>query len=170
MSRRGGLVGRMGNAVRILSDGAGRLTEGLLFLVTGAVVLLIGAQVVSRYALNHSIFWAEEIGRILLVWITFLGASAAFKRKAHMGVDLVVQRLSPFTAKLCRCGVLLAASSFFVVLVVYGWLYCGFVTAQKTPALGIPMAIPFAVLPVSGLLFLLHAFDQLVDELAGGKS
>ncbi len=170
MSPGGGLLGRMGNAVRGVSDGAGRLTEGLLFLVTGAVVLLIGAQVVFRYALNHSIFWAEEVGRILLVWITFLGASAAFKRKAHMGVDLFVQRLSPSTRKFCRCCVLLAASSFFAVLVVYGWLYCGFVSSQKTPALGIPMGIPFAVLPVSGLLFLLHACDQLVDELAGGKN
>jgi TRAP-type C4-dicarboxylate transport system permease small subunit len=160
----------MANAVRGISDAAGRVTEGLLFLVTGTVVLLIGAQVLFRYVLNHSIFWAEEVGRILLVWITFLGASAAFKRKAHMGVDFFVQRLPPSTRKLCRCCVLLAASSFFAVLIVHGWLYCAFLSTQKTPALGIPMPIPFAVLPVSGLLFLLHACDQLIDEWTSGKT
>jgi len=59
---------------------------------------------------------------------------------------------------------------FFVVLVVYGWFYCGFVFTQKTPALGISMGLAYAVVPLSGVLFLLHASDQLMDEWKGGKT
>lgn len=170
MRTMGRLLAGIGEGVRRLSDVMGRLTEGFLLCITGGVVLLIGAQVLCRYVLNHSIFWAEEVGRILLVWITFLGGSVAFKRRAHMGVEFFVQRLSASGRKFCRCCVLISASAFFMVLLVYGWLYCLFVSTQKTPALGLPMAVPFAVLPLSGLLFLVHAADQLMSEWWGGKT
>jgi TRAP-type C4-dicarboxylate transport system permease small subunit len=156
--------------VRELSDKAGRATEGVLCVITGAVALLIGVQVFFRYGLNHSLFWAEELGRILLVWITFLGASAAFKRGAHMGVDIIVRRLSPRARTLCRCSVLLAASWFFLTLVGFGLRYCWFTASQKTPALGIPMSIPYLVLPVSGVLFLIHACEQLMDAFSRMKA
>ncbi len=152
--------------MRGLSDRLGKATEGALCIVTAAVVLLIGAQVVFRYVLNHSIFWAEELGRIFLVWITFLGAAAAFKRGGHMGVDIIVRRLSPRARGICRCFVLSVASWFFLTLVVYGLRYCWFVSSQKTPALGIPMAIPYLVIPLSGLLFLLHAGEQLAEAFS----
>jgi TRAP-type C4-dicarboxylate transport system permease small subunit len=139
-------------------------------MITSAVVLLIGAQVFFRYGLNHSIFWAEELGRILLVWITFLGASAAFKREGHMGVDFLVRRLSPLGRSVCRCCVLVASSGFFLTLVVFGLRYCWFVSSQKTPALGIPMAFPYLVLPVAGLLFLVHACRQLMDAFSEMKA
>jgi TRAP-type C4-dicarboxylate transport system permease small subunit len=155
--------------IRGVSDQAGRATEGVLCVITSAVVVLIGAQVLFRYVLNHSLFWAEELGRILLVWITFLGASAAFRREGHMGVDLLVRRLPPFARFVCRCSVLVAASAFFLILVGFGLRYCWFVSSQKTPALGIPMAIPYLVLPVAGFLFFVHACRQLMDAFSEMK-
>ena len=58
----------------------------ILGITMAAVIIL---QVIFRYVLNHSLFWSEELARYLLVWLTFLGASSAYYRKVHPGIDLL---------------------------------------------------------------------------------
>ena len=149
-------------AVSWLSDRVNRGVEGFLFVIGFGMAMLIGVQVFCRYGLNHSLFWSEEIGRICLVWISFLGATAAYKRKAHIGIDVVVNRLPERAARLCELIVLLLSSVFFVILLVYGVAFIRFVWGQKTAALGINQGIPYMALPLSGALFLLHTADRLL--------
>jgi TRAP-type C4-dicarboxylate transport system permease small subunit len=129
----------------------------------------MGAQVFFRYALNNSLFWSEEVGRICLVWITFLGGSAAFKRRAHLGIDFLVNRLPVRLRWMTQVTVLLASLCFFGVLIFYGTAFMAFIASQRTPALGMSMAVPYAAIPLSGLLFFLHGSSQLL-ELFGEAS
>ena len=50
-----------------------------------AMAAVVAAQVFWRYGLNASLFWSEELARHLLVWMTFLGASTAYRRRVHPG-------------------------------------------------------------------------------------
>ena len=59
------------------SDALNRGAERLLTVISLTMALVILLQVFCRYALNHSLFWSEELGRMLLVWLTFIGASVA---------------------------------------------------------------------------------------------
>ena len=61
--------------------------EYLLFTMGLGMALLVAVQVFFRYALNHSIFWSEELARFLLIWLTFLGASVVYYRGVHASVD-----------------------------------------------------------------------------------
>lgn len=159
------MLGGFGARVQTLSDRVNQGVEWFLFAIGFGMALLIGVQVFCRYILNHSLFWSEELGRICLVWIAFIGATAAYKRKAHIGIDLLVTRLPPAAQRFCALAVLLLSSVFFTILVIYGIGFIGFVAGQKTAALGIPQGIPYLALPVSGILFLLHALSQAFDLL-----
>jgi len=154
------------------SGRANRITEVLLFVIGFGMAMLTGVQVFSRYVLNHSLFWSEEVGRICLVWISFLGASAAYRRRAHIGVDFLVVRLPHYTQHLVAILVLLLSLVFFVVLIAYGTLFAFFVVGQKTAALGLPLIFPYLVVPLSGGLFCLHALShlcRLFQQPGGGK-
>lgn len=153
----------MRQRLRLWSDWAGWATEIVICFIGSGMALLIGVQVFSRYILNHSLFWSEEVGRICLVWITFLGGSAAYRRHAHLGIDFFVNRLPVFWRRASEILVLGVSLLFFAVLVSYGSAFVWFVSAQKTPALGLPTALPYLVIPVSGGLFLLHGLRHLVD-------
>jgi TRAP-type C4-dicarboxylate transport system permease small subunit len=144
------------------SDRVNRLVEGLLFVIGLTMALLTGVQVFSRYALNHSLFWSEEVGRFCLVWLSFLGATAAYKRRAHIGIAFLVERLPDAIRRFIALLVLLVSLTFFAVLLVWGFSFTWFAAAQKTPALGISKAIPYLVIPVSGAAFLLHGAAQLL--------
>jgi TRAP-type C4-dicarboxylate transport system permease small subunit len=130
----------------------------------------MGAQVFFRYALNNSLFWSEEVGRICLVWITFLGGSAAFKRRAHLGIDFLVNKLPARIRWLAQVAVLLASLCFFGVLIFYGTSFMAFIASQRTPALGMSMAVPYAAIPLSGLLFFLHGSSQLLELIGEASS
>ena len=63
-----------------------------LFWALGATVLY---QFVTRYALNDSAAWTEEIARYLLIGVVFVGAAIGVNRNNHIQVDLLYRYLPP---------------------------------------------------------------------------
>jgi TRAP-type transport system small permease protein len=72
---------------------AERSVEALMALDLACIVVLVFSNVVARYGFGAGFAGAEEISRLLFVWLVFLGAILALRRKAHLGVELVVARL-----------------------------------------------------------------------------
>lgn len=76
-----------------------RLLMLIASLLIAATVSLTFGQVVLRYVFNQPQTWAEEVGRYLFIWITFLGAAVAFSRDIHIRVDAVMELLGPAVAR-----------------------------------------------------------------------
>ena len=76
-----------------ISTACNRCAEYLLLLLGLSMTATVILQVFSRYILNHSLFWSEELARYLLVWLTFIGATVAYHRNMHPGVDFLFKRL-----------------------------------------------------------------------------
>ena len=62
----------------------------LLFWALGATVFY---QFFTRYALNNSASWTEEIARYLLIGVVFVGASIGVAKNNHIQVDLLYRYL-----------------------------------------------------------------------------
>src|SRR4030042_6867999 len=86
----------MGMTIRLLlqktSQAVNSVVEKMLFLIGSAIGVILFAQVVSRYA-GASLGWSEEVSRHLLVAITFLGGTAAYKRASFIGPKGIGHRL-----------------------------------------------------------------------------
>lgn len=66
---------------------------GLILLWVTAILVFV--QFFSRYALNDSVAWTEEVARYLLMVLTFVGAAVAVKRGAHIRVEALELALPP---------------------------------------------------------------------------
>lgn len=66
-----------------------------------AMVIMVFTNVVMRYAFNTGLPVSEELSRWCFVWVTFLGSILVLHERAHLGVDVVVQALSPRARKAC---------------------------------------------------------------------
>ena len=60
-----------------------------LFVVT---LLLVIVNVLTRYVFRTGIPWAEEMATSCFVWTAFIGSAACYKRRAHVGVDILVNK------------------------------------------------------------------------------
>ncbi|MCH6267303.1 TRAP transporter small permease [Neobacillus citreus] len=75
----------------------GKVNSILKFLIVVCLSLMaifVFTNVILRYAFNSGITWSEEVSRFLFVWMIFLGAILAFNDNEHLGVDIVVKKLS----------------------------------------------------------------------------
>ena len=134
---------------------------GVLAAMTVAVVL----QVICRYLLGAALTWSEEFARYGLVWITFLGAGIAHKRRAHMGVQAIVEMFSPGVRKTVQLFTLLAVMVFLVIATLKGTELALFNMKQYSPAMGLPMGFVYLAIPLGCLVMVIHAADQLLNLL-----
>jgi TRAP-type transport system small permease protein len=71
--------------LRLLTGGLSRLMA-FLFI---AVLLVVCAQIVSRFVLSISVPWTEDVSRLLFIYLVYLGAAVAFHERTMIVIDTV---------------------------------------------------------------------------------
>ncbi|MCG8615778.1 MAG: TRAP transporter small permease [Desulfobacterales bacterium] len=149
-----------------ISRGVNRWIQGLVCTMGMTMAVIVAVQVFCRYVLNHSLFWSEELARLILVWLTFLGATVAYYHRAHPGVDGLYRRLPPVWQKGAALLTHGAGLALFSVMIFSGVQFAWFVRLQITPALNLPKWVLMAVVPVAGVIFVVHVLAFIVQTLA----
>lgn len=114
-------------------------------------------QVWYRYVLNAPLPWPEEVSRLLLVWLTYLGALALPESRLHVTIDVLYDRLPPPARRGADLLTDLLGVAFHGILVVAGlWLVLA-MDGIRLPALQLPLRLLVGILPVTAALqFYLH--------------
>ena len=135
---------------------ADRAVTGLLLAAMAAMVAVVSAQVALRYGLNRSIDWADETGRLAFVWSVFLAIPLGVRESAHIGIDLLVDKLpAPARAALRRAGAALAAA----LMLAIAWASAGVAREQWDELMStLDISVGWFILPVAigALLSALH--------------
>ncbi len=134
-----------------------RLIEYLLFGLGFSMAILVAVQVFCRYILNSSLFWSEELARYMLVWLSFFGATVAYYRNLHPGVDALTARLSAGKRRITQLLAHAAAMGLALIMVISGTQFAWFVRLQISPALSIHKWLILIVIPLSGVLLFVYA-------------
>lgn len=120
--------------------------------------------VVTRYALGSQASWTEELARFLLIWIGILGAAYAAGQRMHLSIDLLQPSLQPKAQQGLSVLINLLVIAFVLAVMVIGGfrlMYITHVLGQVSPALRIPIAFIYAILPISGLLIIYYKLNEL---------
>ncbi|HWU39956.1 MAG TPA: TRAP transporter small permease subunit, partial [Candidatus Acidoferrum sp.] len=59
---------------RLLDEWLGPAVDWAVGLMVGGLVVMVGSGVLSRYFLNYSLAWSDELAGLLFVWVTLLGS------------------------------------------------------------------------------------------------
>src|SRR5258708_18859271 len=63
--------------------------DWIAFAIFWALGIIVFLQVFSRYVLNSSFAWTEEIARYLLIAVTFVGGGIAVRKNSHIHVEIL---------------------------------------------------------------------------------
>lgn len=152
-----------------LSEIAGYLSAVALILATLAMM----HGVLTRYLFGAPTVWQTEVSIYLLIFVTFVGAAYGLKHHAHVGVDLIVERL-PIRAQLV-VRLTTAVMALVVVAVVFWTAYHTWWEAVeggfKSPtALRAPLSIAYAILPLGMLLVAFQYLAFVIEGIQGLRS
>ncbi|MBI1176213.1 TRAP transporter small permease subunit [bacterium] len=147
--------------------------ERLLIVLVAGLVLDVLWQVASRFLLRSPSSWTDELATLLIIWVAMLGASVAFIRNHHLGVDYFVGKLAPRARLITQIIVQALIALFAGVILVWGGaklVELTLLTDQVSPALGVKMGYVYLALPISGVVILLVAIETAAEKLRTLKS
>jgi len=152
-----------------ISDLLYRVSVWAVALLVGMMTAVTLLDVFARNVLGFSFPWAGELARFLLIWVTFLGASAAYKRLEMPGFDLLSEKISEkfsyIVFKLTQIAVILFSG--LIIFAGFSQSFSRTVSLQVSPGLEIPMTYPYLAIPIGMSLLLIHAISFLFDSKNG---
>jgi TRAP-type transport system small permease protein len=114
----------------------------LLFWALAGVVF---TQFFTRYALNNSASWTEEIARYLLIGVVFVGASIGVAKNNHIQVDLLYRYLPAPVCRMLAIVVDLVRIAFLGAMTVYTVQMMQKMGSYQMTIVDLPMNIVYSV-------------------------
>jgi len=133
-----------------------RLVEVVAIALLSCMILLILTQILGRYVFNFSIAWSEELAVFAQIWLVMLGAGIAMRRGQHVGIDILIAGRSQLVQRIAKSAALLLVVWFFFVVITGSFSLLAIGMIIKSPALQMPMAIPYFSLSFGMSYFLLE--------------
>ena len=123
-------------------------------------------NVICRYFFNSAKGWAEELSVMLLIWATFMGVAACYKRNLHVGMDFLIVRLPKRVRHWARTAVVFILLALFVYISEISWNFTSSITKTSTYFrmsyfyLDISVVVCFVSMAVYSCIYLYRAFMQ----------
>ncbi|MFY9254368.1 MAG: TRAP transporter small permease [Fuerstiella sp.] len=146
---------------------AGEQAVAALFLFV--ILATMGAQVFARYFVGAPFSWSEEVARLALIWMTFIGAAFVMAEGRHITVDVVSERLSLRGRLLLECLSHVIVAATCLLLLIGGLRFVWYVGKVGSPSLGIPMSYWYGAVGFGLLLMAVHSILNLILALSTGR-
>lgn len=141
-----------GTALGPLARAEARLAAALgwaLVALMAGMIVVVSMQIASRYLLDLSLIWSEEVARLTFISIVFLGAALLARGREHLAVTAVVDLLPDRARHLMDAAVAAVSLLCASYLLRGAWATLLREWDQRTPGLQFPMGAIFALVLAS---------------------
>ncbi|CAN7162379.1 TRAP transporter small permease [Phyllobacterium sp. LjRoot231] len=142
------------------------LTLIIFWLMTGCVFL----QFFTRYIMNDSYAWTEEIAINCLIGVVFLGSVMCVRVSRHIQVDVLYHYLPAGVARILSNFVDIVRIGFFVYGVWLMWRYVDIVADERMVTVDLPRNIVFYSVLVAFILMLFRSLQVFISNIRRGYS
>ena len=105
-------------------DRFGRLLENIaLVVLLGGMILLAVSQIVMREVFDTGVIWADELIKLMVLWLAMIGSIAASRDNRHIRIDVLSHVLPGALVNVARIVVDLFAAVVCAVIAWQAWRY-----------------------------------------------
>ena len=84
-----------------------------------SLAFIVFLQFFSRYVLNDSYAWTEEIARYGLMWVVFIGGAVVTRKNSHIAVELLSNVMTPGPLRTALLAIIDFIKLGFLALLAY---------------------------------------------------
>lgn len=150
-----------------IRDKIDRFLGWTLVVIMSLMVVNVLWQVFSRFVLGDPSSYTEELARYLMIWIGVLGAAYVSGRNKHVAIDYFSTKFSEkkqIKVKMFVKWLIMIFSFFTFVIGGSRLVYITYVLEQLSPALQIPLAFVYLVIPISGVLIVYYKILEILNH------
>lgn len=144
-------------------------TDGLVLTLFWALAGIVFLQFFTRYVLNNSIAWTEEIARYFLIAVTFTGAVMAVRKQSHIAVEFLYRWMNRGTRRVMQGFVDLVSIGFYGALTVYT-IQVALRTRSNMVSLQLPKSIVYWLVAASFVAMTAYAIRNAWRHWRTGTS
>ena len=139
-----------------------RLENSVIAVCFIVMCLAEFAQVVNRNLVGAGISWFDELARYCIVYLTLLATEAGIRDGSQIAVTAVTDHCPPVLKRILQLIVKLVIVGFSLMIFVTSFtiIKTQLNSGQISAGLGIPMVIPYAILPIA------FGFISIVQTIA----
>ena len=145
------------------------IVEYIVRIIGVLLIVTVLMQIFTRIFFKVPFSWTDEFARFTFIWYCFLGSVLTMHRKMHLGIDYFESKMKPRNQYVNRIFVYAVQIFFAVLLAYYGFRLLGIVGRQKSPIMRLKMQYIYMVLPISGVLYFILSFHELLKHVKNGK-
>lgn len=164
------------NSILARLDRLGRVAEnGALVLLLGSLVLLAVGQILLREVFETGLFWADEVIKLIVLWLAMVGSVAATRDNRHIRIDALSHLLPEKSVEVIRIVVDVFAAIVCAVIAFQAWRYLRLeIEFEDTVLIDVPAWIAHVVLPAAFALisyrFGVGVIRQVVALVRGSRA
>ncbi|WP_249977309.1 TRAP transporter small permease [Vreelandella olivaria] len=144
-----------------------RLLDITVILLSGLLLLLLNYAVFSRFVLNSSVSWSEELPAHLLAVLTFIGAAYLTKINEHLGFDSVLRLMPIAWQRLVLCINYLFMLLFAVAVCYFGAIASLGFHGRSLISIDLPLALFRWAMPIGFALIAVISTYRIVGLISG---
>jgi TRAP-type C4-dicarboxylate transport system permease small subunit len=139
----------------------------LLLPLYALIVITIFMEVFRRFILSYSSIWAEEVARYAFIYVSWIGASAAIRERAHIRIDVIL----PFLSERMRGIVMVIGDVITIALSVgaFWWSLESVLTSIKfgsvTHGLRISLAWFLFAVPLGFAMMIVRLIQAIIRDV-----
>jgi TRAP-type C4-dicarboxylate transport system permease small subunit len=131
--------------------------DWLAMLVFWSLAFIVFLQFFTRYVLNDSLAWTEEIARYGLMWVTFIGGAMVTRRKTHIAVELLSNLMPAGPVRQALLALVdIVALGFLALLAYFSVTITERMASQWMTVFELPMSYVYAGVALGCWLMLLR--------------
>ncbi|MGC0251798.1 TRAP transporter small permease [Pseudactinotalea sp. Z1748] len=133
----------------------------LIAVALAVMVLVVAYQILGRYLpfLSRAL-WTEEIARMCLIWLVFLGAAVGVRTSEHFLIDLIPKRISDRAQRVIITLGLALVTVVAVVLFIGSLSFVETGTGRTSTTSGLSLVYSFTAPLVSAVLMVLFSIES----------
>src|SRR5689334_21337478 len=147
-----------------------RLEAWIAFGFFWVLAINIFYQFFTRYVLNDSAAWTEEIARYLLICMVFIGMAWAVRTTRHIHVDFVYRLVPPRVGRVLATLVDVVKVLFFGYMTVLTWQMMVKMGNYKMTIVDLPMNLVYGVCMIGFAFAAIRSVQVAIENHRRGYS